>query len=698
MFRLIIENLPVYEQRTVIFSSLRLLSNRYISQNIVMDEPDWWKTDSKLISAAAAYLNHVISGHDSRKEHLITWLTSLSGAGVGDVIGIRRTAVAVFSESKDDIETVVEKTLHHFGDELYVRHTPTLQQEGEIFSNQLLATDVNSFSIVHAQVLLLCAGYLHRLAPVKLSILLRSSAYLTAISNHLAASTARARFLGMVVGEALSSLVDQPDKRMKFKLDELESLEAKWYKSLTNVRDSVGRVDLLKPGIVAKPHVKQKPQRSNIRPGDTQPRGQSKIISIEELSDTSSRSEDDGLAPYAKPDSDPEDSDEDPTMVQRNKPTAPVYIRDLIVYLRDTENFDRQRLALVTAPTLIRRKSGFGTEVGDHVEELAALLVGIQDKFNLENFQDMRLQGMIAVLLSQPSKMGQWFAKTFFEGDYSLSQRASILTVLSIAARELAGFKEEDASLTTVNAFPSNSFPSKLLPPGLHKVYATAEQKMLSQGPIDDISQKLSNTMIQPLAASVADKVTGPDILKVRTFSSRLAVESRRKPPSANKLSAVVANSFFFPLTGRFFVHYKAYGGKNIIFEPFLLSSFLKTLGLILHASGTSTPQLPQMTIEMWDLLLSFRTEGESDKSIGQAVLFGFMTLLEVNEDKRRFVEEHGKGLLETRKWVEIFFAKLGSGSEEDDKIRALAAGVLFRIQEVVEKYEALLVGQLLSY
>jgi telomere length regulation protein len=531
---------------------------------------------------------------------------------------------------------------------------------------------------------------------VKLSILLRSSTYLTAISNRLASSATRARFLGMVVGEALSSLVDQPDKRMKFKLEELESAESKWYQSLTSVHDSVGPTDLLKPAIIIKPHERRKPQSSKTEARNTQLRGQSKIISIEELSDGSAKSEDGNFVPYAKPDSDPEDEDEDPTLVQRNKLIAPVYIRDLIVYLRDTENYDRQKLALSTAPTLIRRKSSFGTEVSDHVEELATLLVGLQDKFNIENFQDMRLQGMIATLLSQPPKMGRWFARTFFEGDYSLLQRASILTVLSIAARELGGFKEQDATLTKVNALPSNSFPSKLLPPKLHKVYASEQQQLL-QSPVDAISQSLSNTMIQPLAASLADKATGPDVLKVRTFSSRLAVESRRKPPSANSLSAVVADSFFFPLTGRFFVHYKAYGGKNIIFEPFLLSSYLKTLSLILHASGTSTLQLPQMTSEMWDLLLSLRTEGENDKTVGQAVLFGFMTLLEINEDKRRLAEVHGRELLETQKWVEIFFERLGAGSEDDDKIRALAAGVLFKIQEVVEKYQALLVGELFS-
>jgi telomere length regulation protein len=527
-----------------------------------------------------------------------------------------------------------------------------------------------------------------------LSMLLRSSTYLNAVSNRLAASSARARFLGMVVGEALSGLVEKPEKQMRFKIEELETTEAQWYKSLTSVRDTIGSINGLRSEALAQISKKKaKPRSEKVGPMPVMPQGNTKIVAIQELDDD--ESEEDGLVPYAKPDSDVEDSDEDPTLVQRNKPTAPVYIRDLIVFLRDTENYDRQKLALATASSLIRRKANFGTEVSEHSEELATLLVGIQDKFDMENFQDMRLQGMIAVLLSQPSKMGKWFSNTFFEGDYSVAQRASILTVLSVSARELGGFKEQDNSLTKMKPLSENSFPSKLLPERLHKIYASEQQL---HSPVHVLSQQLSNAMIQPLAASLADKAIGPDVLKVRTFSSRLAIESRRKAPTTNALSAIVADSFFFPLTGRFFAHFKAYGSKNIIFEPYLLSSFLKTLSLILHASGPLTLQLPQMTSEMWDLLLSLRVQGQGDRSIGEALLFAFMTLLEINEDKRRLAEAHGRELLETQGWVELLFQSLGTGTEEDDKLKALAAGVLFKIREVVEKYQAVLIGDLSSF
>ena len=529
-------------------------------------------------------------------------------------------------------------------------------------------------------------------------MIIRSGAHLSAVSNRLAASSPRARFLGMVVGESLSSLVDKGDKKMDFKVQDMNSSEAYWYKSLVTVCDTIGSIEPLKSGAVGRIAPKKTPSRSpkQVAKPMPQPSG-SRIVAIEEIEHDEEDSDEDGLAPYRKPDSDAEDSDEDPTLITRNKPTAPVYIRDLITYLRDTDNYDRQKIALLTASPLIRRKVNFGTEVSSHAEELATLLVGLPDKYEIQNFQDMRLQGMIAVLVALPVKMGQWFSNTFFDGDYSISQRAAILTTLGVGARELGGFAAEDADLTSTKPLPSSSFPSKALPDSLHRLYASPSDTAA----VDKLSTQLSNTMIAPMAADLADKLTGPSVLKVRTFSSRMEVEKKRKKPIANSLAKVVADGFFFPLTGRFFVHLKAYGNSrsNVVFQPYLLTLFIKTLSLLIHASGPSTLSLPQMTSEFWDLLLSLRSQSVGDITVMEALLFAFLTILEINEDKRRLVEAHGRQMLETQEWIEGVFSRVGAGgSEEDEKVRMLAAGCLVRIREVVEKYQALLLGDLASF
>ncbi|KAG0650805.1 DNA replication checkpoint tel2 [Hyphodiscus hymeniophilus] len=673
-FEMLLSALPKFEQRNFILSFLKLVSKAYLSSIITSeDDSRWWQSDASVIAATAGLIQLVLAKDESRKIHLMTWLTSSSGAGVGDGIAIRRAVIAALATDKNDIETILDKILRQFGDQLYIRHTPTMQQEA------------------HAQVLLLSAGYVHRIAPLRLRMLMRSGTHLSVVSNRLAASSPRARFLGMAIGEALSSLVDKDDKRMDFKMEEMTTPEAKWYRSLVTVFDSVGSLSALKSQTITKV-----PRR---QPVTSQPKSKaqvpqlsgSKIISIEEIS-SSEDSDDDGLLPYAKPDSDASDSDDDPTLITRNKPIAPIYIRDLITFLRDTESYDKQKLGLQTAASLIRRKANFGTEVSAHAEELATLLIGLQDKYEITDFANLRLQGMIAVLIAQPLKMGQWFSKTFFDGDYSLSQRASVLTTLGLGARELGGFADEEAKTTPKSkVLPS---PSKSLPPALHTLYTPSSDE------VDALSTQLSNTMIAPMAATLANKITGPSILKIRTFSTRMAVEAKRKKPIANALAKIVAESFFFPLSGRFFIHLKAYGSSshsNIVFNPFLLTLFIKTLALLIHASGPSTLSLPQMTSEFWDLLLNLRTQSLGDGTVVEALLFAFLTLLEVNEDKRDLVDRHGRQLLETQEWVEVVFGRMGGG-EEEERGRMLAAGVLLRINEVVDKYQALLMGDLVGF
>ena len=166
--------------------------------------------------------------------------------------------------------------------------------------------------------------------------------------------------------------------------------------------------------------------------------------------------------------------------------------------------------------------------MSEHIEELATLLVGLGDKYNMEDFQQMRLRGMIAVLIAQPLEMGQWFSRTFFNGDYSISQRASVLTTLGLGARELAGLRKDDSSITGADTGPRNTFPSKMLPEKLHRIYATEAK------PIDAVSEQLEMTMIKPMAVDAAEQLAGPSVLKVRTFSSRIAVEKKRERPIAN--------------------------------------------------------------------------------------------------------------------------------------------------------------------
>ncbi|KAK4128953.1 putative DNA binding protein [Parathielavia appendiculata] len=702
-FKTLLGHLPQSEQRKVLFSVLKLFSVEHLDRLGRCDA-----ASTPTIAAVAGALDGVLGKDENGRRHLVEWLTASSGAGLGDGVGIRRAVMAFMSQNKDDLVNVLEKSLSQFGDQLYIKHSPMLQQEA------------------HAQILLLAAGYVHRLTPIKLSMLLRSSVWLNAISNRLAAPHTRARFLGMVVGEALSGLVDKGDKRLSFKMEETDQDEGKWYKGLTEVSDEIGPLQPLidSRADVPRPKKREAPRKPVTRPAPQPP--QTGFI-IEELSDGGGPEEDD-IVPYAKPDSDPEDSDDDATLVRRNKPKAPVYIRDLIKYLRDTDSYDHQKLALTTAPTLIRRKAGYGTEVSEHAEELASLLVGLSDKFETKNFDELRIQGMIAIVVAKPEKMGQWFAKTFFDGDYSISQRASVLVVLGLSARELAGLETSDYAAAA-------SFPSKTLPERAERLYLghssttqpSSSLKPLPPNALDNIATSLTSAFLAPLAATAADAATGPDILKLSTFTSRLTddqtsspsnpkVKYKSQPRAKPRLRAIPNNtahllstSFFSPLIARFQAALHTAGslssrtGKTILFHPYLLALYLKTLALLLHAAGPSTLALPHMTAELWRLLLStgVRAQAVGDLSVIQAVLFGYVALLDVNEDRMREVcVELGREVVEAVEWVAGVFGGLRGGDEggEEERVKALAAAVLVRLREGVEKYRLLLIGDLIGF
>lgn len=220
---------------------------------------------------------------------------------------------------------------------------------------------------------------------------------------------------------------------------------------------------------------------------------------------------------------------------------------------------DRYHLGITNASSLIRRKAGFGTELVENIDELALVVISLQDNYSLPNFHEYRLQAMIALLAAQPIRMGRYFTATFFDGDLSQAQRSAILIAMGLGAREVAGHGEEDAKALGLPSVSAQAdFPSKKLPSHLQQFYDT--QKGTS--PIAALTERLARTSLQPLALDAADAASGPNALKVRTFSSRMEVERQRQLREAQRKKKTVSKDlhkdltegFFYPLVGRFAV------------------------------------------------------------------------------------------------------------------------------------------------
>lgn len=140
-------------------------------------------------------------------------------------------------------------------------------------------------------------------------------------------------------------------------------------------------------------------------------------------------------------------------------------------------------------------------------------------------------------------------------------------------------------------------------------------------------------------------------------------------------------------------------GNQSLAFSTHLLPIYLRTLAILLHASGRSTLALPQMTSELWDMLLSLRNNAlnNNDAGVLESLLFALLTLLEVNEDKQRLATEHAKELVETQEWAKLVLEKRGAGEDEDEKVRMLAAAVIVRCHEVIERWQRLMLGDMVD-
>jgi telomere length regulation protein len=578
---------------------------------------------------------------------------------------------------------------------------------------------MNSHDAATVQTTLLAVAYLDRLNHNLVKNTSRSSSYIHAVSNRLGSSIPSARYLGMIVGVAISRLVDEPGKVMDFGAEEMDSEEGKAWLGLVDINDKIGKIeDLHKDKGTIQSATKPAAPSRKTKTTPPQPPA-SKIISITELlSSDSSDPPSPSLRPYPKPDSDPSDSDSDPTLLIRSKPTAPVYINSLITAISSTDP-STVSLALHTAAPLIRRKATFGSELSSSLDTLASTLLNLSENMSKSLPQNQRLQALIALVIAEPARTGPWLSAMYFEGDLSLVQRATLLTAIGLGCRELAGFTDTDAN-TDTNTNTANTtpiFPSKKLPPTLSAIYT----------PLTNISNSLSHSTLQPLAhAAAASTISGPvataTILQTRTISSRLTKARSTPQPTATRSTPIPKNlhhllttSFFLPLLTRLsHLITNPHSRNSTLLTPHPLSLTLQTLLLLLHTLGPNAVSLPLTTRETLSLLLLLHNHPISlDPTVLPPLLSLLLCLLDLNTQsptaEERLVSDFGAQISELISWISglqnqsshniptLDGTGTGTGNNNSDRKTtpwpAIAAGCQVKWQEVGRKFQGRMLG-----
>ncbi|KAG6919990.1 hypothetical protein DXG01_013339 [Tephrocybe rancida] len=466
---------------------------------------------------------------------------------------------------------------------------------------------------------------------------------------------------------------------------------------------------------------------------------------------------DDSITGYASPSSsrsasptpsELDDIEKDPTLnVGAKKVPRPVYLVQLGDLLRSTgsggdkssnepHDADKIEMALNYAEELIRKKRGYGTELDENAVNLVYGLIGLQDNYELEDFELKRQGALNALIACAPRKAAPTLIEEFFKNQYSTSQRYVALNALALGAREMASLP-----LPPSNVAPDRiSFPSKKLPASLHERYiGSGNQELL---PL--IMDSISNRAIDKEKDASADKV--PEITRERRLrvskapgiapvSSGTALVTTQ-PTLSQKLTPLieVATEYFIaPLINHFWLflrdertredrtaHYQGRqqyhgAGTGLILNPVVLSHFMRTLAILVHASQNAPEWMAVVAPDALELAVTIgarpvsriETDVDDDEELGgqrgkeASVLTAALELALVVLDGCLEIDggrviglEHTALLLGAGEWAGNIFAQLekgiklqGGGGVHETKLRRAAAGVLLKIDDLTSKW-----------
>ncbi|KAJ6547365.1 telomere length regulation protein-domain-containing protein [Mycena capillaripes] len=431
--------------------------------------------------------------------------------------------------------------------------------------------------------------------------------------------------------------------------------------------------------------------------------------------------------------------EKDPTLgVGVKKVPRPVYLAQLGALIRPAGGLkvDESQLAnevemgIDCAEELIRKKMGYGTELEENAVNLVYGLVGLQNNYELDGFSAKRQGALNALVACAPRTAAPCIIEEFFKNQYSTDQRYSMLNALALGARELASLSVPPTSVPQSRI----AFPSKTLPIRLHQKYvedsnpAGALPQLL-----DDISREALNRDAEANVGKVPELVRERR-LRVQKPPTVTEVERHRilhTPPSKNTtFNEVAAQYFVAPLINRFWLFFRDEqtreertahqngrqryhgAGTGLILNPLVLSHFLATLAILVHASKNAPEWLAVIGPDALELAITLGTKPVSAMEADDEERKGFKskeasvlsTTLELAllvldgclelDGGRALGLDHTELLLSAGEWANVVFSRLekgarieGGGGVQEAKLKRAAAGVLLKVDSLTSRW-----------
>lgn len=440
----------------------------------------------------------------------------------------------------------------------------------------------------------------------------------------------------------------------------------------------------------------------------------------------------------------------------------------------ENQEADKIEMAIKFGEELIRRKRDYGTELGessmvhygtsvltsDAAENAANLVYGfisLNNKFDLDDFDNKRQHIVIALVTCCPKISAQYvpylfrtvpslrrrrcIIEEFFKNQYSSDQRSVMLNALALGARELASLPIHSQALQSP-ASKRTTFPSKMLPPVLHQRYLATS----SDNPLQLLLEGITKAAIDRSQEVTADKV--PQVIRERQLgikkpskitevvpaSHKSSVPLAQRPSSAISFTTIAAEWFIIPLVSRFWVFlrdeqtreertaqrdvlYQYRGaGTGLILNPLILSAFLSTMTILVHASQNAPEWLSLIVPNTLELAVTVGSRQitrpvsedldedgspKGNKGKEASVLTSALNLALVGLDGCLELDsghslglEHTALLIGTGEWAGQVFNMLergtrvtGVGGIHEVELRRAAAGVLLKVDQITSKW-----------
>ncbi|CAG8457903.1 2948_t:CDS:10 [Ambispora leptoticha] len=521
---------------------------------------------------------------------------------------------------KDDLAQLLLSLISMWSDPTFIKHASS--------GSQIYLTSA----------IIIILGYLEKETLVKAAI---PNEVVPGVGRWLKSPFPQARKLGMITAEIISQLTDEPDKSLKFEMEEDDTSND--LRDLVNCKDGIVKFTAyeeipLADELIKKDEGNEFKMESNKLDQENleQVHSIKEDHIIDEVAD--SDDEEDEFEPYPME----EESDKDENL-NRKKIKPPVYIKELVSYLKTADDPDKIDIALQVAPKLIRQK------IDEHTVELTTKLVYLQDSYKLERFDENQNAALLALVYGSPKLAVSVLIEQFFQKPISLAQRFLILASIAKGAKELAGIKDEQE--------------------------VSAEKKVLA------LDSSNNNMKISP--------VNDLRVTKERRFSKRMIVEmTRANSLEINRFNEFAADTFFMPLIAGWWNWTRDSDHGNILHQTVLVQRFITTLGVIVQCSKNTFAH-KQIVHEFWDFLLSMRFL--DDPGIILSLLYGINVIVNAIYG-RELVELFSKELVETEEWI----SGLMNNRITDNKVMEMAAQTLYRVKNIVIEYQRMLIGNLL--